>query len=400
MTVRDKFLSLEDALNDVLVERHSEVHSAILALVAEDGRHLFMVGPPGIAKSMLVNQLVARIGDLDRSNYFKWLLTKHTTPEELFGPPDFTLMRNEGIYKRRTDKKLPQAHIAFLDEAFKANSAILNTLLTAINEGEFENHDDDPAIPLRTLFAASNEIPTSSELEALADRLHFWHYVKPIREPSNFVKMLSMDEVEADPIITMEDIEAASSEVVNVEIPDLIYEVLLELRTRMEEEGITVSDRRFRSAIPVIQAEAWMNGREVATVNDCKPLQHMMWRDLSQIATARKAVLDLVDPLERDTLSVLADVEEMYSEFLRDIEEATSHTRKAQVAIVAYQKWRSAFEECEALEDRAKAEGATDQKTIKRLRVKLKELGPTLLKQGEVLDVDSPQLGSGNDDKF
>lgn len=392
--LQDKFLKLEDEMNDSLIERGPEIHSAVLAILSR--RHMFMVGAPGIAKSMLVTKLVSLISGLDRETCFKWLLTKHTTPEELYGPPDFTLMRNEGIYKRVTSKKLPEAQFAFLDEIFKANSAILNTLLTIINEGEFENHNDDPSVPLQTLFAASNEIPTTAELEALADRLHFWHHVEPIKESANFVKMLEGVKRTDDPVLSLEDIAAAQREVDEVVITDLIYEVLVDLRSTMSDEGIVVSDRRFQQSLAIIRAEAWLGGRDTAGVEDCKPLQHVMWRDIEQIPKVRKAVLDLVDPLERDILAVLTELDSMYTQFERDLADADSNTVKARLAIEAYQTWRKAQDDWRELKKKEEASPIT-HKSLDRLRSRIKELGPALLEKGVVFGTDTKSLEDGND---
>ena len=204
MTLASKFNTLEDQLNDEVFERTDEIHSAILALLSR--RHMFMFGTPGVAKSFVVDRLVERIDGLEDGGYFKWLLTKFSVPEEIFGGPDFKVLKDEGIYKRITTNKLPVASVAFLDEAFKANSAILNSLLKILNEREFDNCDDDPHVPLLSVFAASNELPASRELDALADRLHFWHYVKPIAEPANFVRMLKLDVGEPDKVISLDDI--------------------------------------------------------------------------------------------------------------------------------------------------------------------------------------------------
>lgn len=395
MTVVDKFIALEADLNGVLLERAPEVHSAILALVAK--RHMFMVGPPGVAKSMLVNELVKRIEDMDKNQYFKWLLTKHTTPEELYGPPDFTLMRDQGIYRRVTAKKLPEAHYSFLDEVFKANSAILNSLLTILNEGEFENHTDDARVPLNSLFAASNEIPTTAELAALADRLHFWHHTTALAEPSNFAQMLAMGKRDPEAFITLSDIEQANAEVQEIPIADTVFEVLVELRRTLNEEGIVASDRRFHQSIEVIKAEAWIKGHEEATVVDCRPLQHMMWRDISQIDTVRKIVLDMADPLERDILDVLSELESVYHQFQRDLDDADVSSRKAMITIEAYQKVTAAKGDYKELKARVE-ESNNDYPSIERLRKRIKEIGPILMEQGQVIQTQTKSLLSGDED--
>ena len=378
--VVQKFRSLEDSLDEVLFERESEVHSAVLALVSR--RHLFMVGPPGIAKSMIVNELCKRIDfEGHEDAYFKHLLTKFTVPEELFGPPDFALMKDEGIYKRRVEGYLPTAIIAFLDEIFKASSAILNSLLTAINEGEFHNYDDDPSIPLRSVFAASNEIPTTSELEALADRLHFWHNVEPITDPSNFAQMLTLVPQDVEPIVSLEDIDQANSEVPRVAVPDQVINVLIDLASALRSEGITVSDRRFNQSMDIIRAEAWLDGRDVADIIDTKPLQHVMWRDPQQISTVRKLVLNLADPLERDILDLRENLEDAYQEYLRSSSDVQANALKAKAALEAYEKFTKAKEEFVELRKREKASGRKS-KHLAALRIRLKTIGKEIHEDG------------------
>ncbi len=307
--LRDKFLALEQALNNDVLERPDEIRSALLALISR--RHMFMYGQPGAAKSFLVDRLVSYIGGMDNDDYFKWLLTKFSVPEELFGGPDFKLMQEEGIYKRITDKKLPKASIFWGDELFKANSAILNSLLTILNERSFENCDDDPHVPLISCFAASNELPASKELDALADRLHFWHYVKPLAEPSNFVKMLQLEvDPNPEPIITLEDIHEAHLQSLSVKLGESeIYGTLLSLSDLLKAADIPVTDRRFHQTVDVIKAEAWLNGHEQAEVFDMKPLRHMLWRTPDHLDKVREIVLNLTDPFEKKVEDVAEEFE-------------------------------------------------------------------------------------------
>src|SRR5205823_4014261 len=129
------------------------------------GEHMLLVGPPGTAKSALV-RLFARLID---ARYFEYLLTRFTEPNELFGPVDIRAFR-EGTYTRRTERMLPEAEIVFLDEIFKSNSAILNSLLTLLNERRFANGGSTVSVPLLSMFGASNEVPNDDNLAALFDR--------------------------------------------------------------------------------------------------------------------------------------------------------------------------------------------------------------------------------------
>jgi len=142
-------------------ERDAEVRGLLVAALA--GEHCLMIGPPGTGKSALARAFADALGG---ANYFEWLLTRFSTPEELYGPISLAGLKADR-FKRVTAGKLPECHVAFLDEIFKSNSAVLNSLLSAVNERIF--HDDGAArqIPLLTCVAASNEMPEGPEL---ADR--------------------------------------------------------------------------------------------------------------------------------------------------------------------------------------------------------------------------------------
>lgn len=377
MTLASKFNILEDQLNDEVFERTDEIHSAILALLSR--RHMFMFGTPGVAKSFVVDRLVERIDGLEDGGYFKWLLTKFSVPEEIFGGPDFKVLKDEGIYKRITTNKLPVASVAFLDEAFKANSAILNSLLKILNEREFDNCDDDPHVPLLSVFAASNELPASRELDALADRLHFWHYVKPIAEPANFVRMLKLDVGEPDKVISLDDIKAAQEEVQKVQITDTIYEVFVNLSDQLRHADVPVTDRRFHQSIGVIQAEAWLNGREVAEVADMKPLMHMLWRTVEHIDKVRTIVLNLVDPLEKMVLDLQSELDKAVAEWDKTLLDTDVKAQRVQASLEMHDNFKKAKKEFLDLKAIEKENGRickamnSLEKTLKTIAIRIDE---------------------------
>ena len=149
--VRDKFALAHRELSAALIERDDEVDLVLTALIA--GEHALLVGPPGCGKSLLLDSVLARTGGAK----FSILLTKFTTPEEVVGPVSLAALR-EDRYVRITSGKLPEADYAFLDEAFKASSAILNTLLKILNERTFDAGDGVARrVPLKLCVAASNE---------------------------------------------------------------------------------------------------------------------------------------------------------------------------------------------------------------------------------------------------
>lgn len=322
--VRTRFLRLEEALNGEILERTQEVHTVILAAVAR--KHHFQVGPPGTAKSLTVDRLQKRISGLTSDDYFRWLLTPYTTPEELFGGPDFLLLRERGIYKRITKGKMPVARFAFGDELFKANSAILNTMLTIMNERQFENMDDDPNVPLVSMFGASNELPAGDNLWALWDRLHFRHEIAPLAESTSFIKMLSVPMVEQpEPVVSLEDLYAAHAEVDAVQIHEDIFEAMVGLRHDLKKIAVEPTERRWNESLDIIRAEAWMNGRDVADVEDMRPLMHVLWTDIDHQRQVKRTVLELANPIDReasDLIDRLLELDVEVTELLNDAEDS------------------------------------------------------------------------------
>lgn len=185
---QDKQISTEKALEHLknfrfwlsshFVSRQQEVDLLLMAAVAEEP--ILFVGPPGTAKSDLITRFRAGLGVPDE-DYFEYMLTKFTEPSEILGPLDLARMK-EGAYIRRTGGKLPEASVVFLDEIFKANSAILNTLLTVLNERKFYQDGRPVAVKARIVAGASNEIPQSLDLDALKDRFILKIPVKPVPE--------------------------------------------------------------------------------------------------------------------------------------------------------------------------------------------------------------------------
>src|SRR5256714_13022558 len=154
------------SLGRFFVDKQELIDLMLVAAVAQEP--LLLVGPPGTAKSDLVLKFKDALGLADE-DYFEYMLTRFTEPSEIIGPIDISQLR-EGRYIRREQGKLPTARLAFLDEIFKSNSAILNILLTIINEKKFYQEGVPVSVPLRVLFAATNEIPEQGELAALKDR--------------------------------------------------------------------------------------------------------------------------------------------------------------------------------------------------------------------------------------
>jgi MoxR-like ATPase len=371
-----KFCAVEEDMALSVLDRTEELHSAMISLVAR--QHMFLLGKPGIAKSMLFDQLIMRITDI---NSFKWQLNKFSVPEEVFGGPDLLTLKETGVYRRITEGKLPTAHVGWIDEVFKANSSILNAFLLLINEREFINPGDDPNVPLISLFTASNEMPQTSELEALVDRLLIRHIVHELSDPELIVEMLTLEDREPEATITLADIEQAQREAKDVVIGDHIYTAMLELSTKLRREGIDVTDRRLKQSMGIIKAEAWLNGRSVAEVIDTRPLVYVMWRDPNHFEQVRKIVLDLADPVEREVLKLRDELEKAYSEFKTVMDDEENKHTRAKQSLQTYGYFKKARSEYNALRDR-QIETGRPSKSIEDLRRRLRELAPIIIADG------------------
>src|SRR5215471_6506064 len=200
---REVLRTIRDELRQIFLERDDLIDGALVALLA--AQHVLVIGPPGTAKSMLADEVCRR---LTGARYFQWLLTRFTTPEELFGAVSLKALE-EDDYRRLTTHKLPEAHIAFLDEVFKASSSILNTILTLMNERRFHNGREIVEVPLITLFAASNELPEDDELLALHDRFLLRFVVEYVEEDFRFLKLLQTRPAQARTTLPLEALVAA-----------------------------------------------------------------------------------------------------------------------------------------------------------------------------------------------
>ena len=294
---------IETAIVDMsggLVERDTEVRLLLLAALA--GEHILYIGPPGTAKS----ELGRRLSRLCHGRYFERLLTRFSVPEELFGPLSMRALE-EDRYVRQTRGYLPEASVAFIDEIFKANSAILNTLLTILNERLFDNGANRTQVPLLCLVGASNELPESEELDALYDRFLIRRLVSQV-SPAGLLEMLTRggakrqagalghpgsnpaSSVDDDginnntfePLLTKDDFEMTRARAeATVAVPPEVLNIIADLRSYLQdkcEPPVYVSDRRLVKAVALMQVAAYTSGRTVLADYDCLLLRHVLWQ--------------------------------------------------------------------------------------------------------------------------
>jgi len=289
MTALEKAKQLQKELNSSIVERESEVEGSIVALIAKV--HVLFLGPPGTAKSLLAENICRAIVG---GKFFRWLMTKYTTPEELFGPVSLRGLENDE-YRRITKNKLPEAMIALLDEIFKGNSAILNSLLTAINERKFDNNGAAAMdIPLLTCFGASNELPQGEELGALYDRFLMRYWVKEIQDDNNFCNLLKGTIGNDTPSVqlTVDEINELNKLAEKITLPEALLGNLRKIQTELKHKGVTASDRRWKSAVTVLRALSLLRGQTEVTGDELEVLADMMW----QKPEDRRIILEVVSP--------------------------------------------------------------------------------------------------------
>jgi MoxR-like ATPase len=271
--VADELQALRRELKGLFVERDEFVDGALAALLAR--QHVLLIGPPGSGKSTIVHALCERIAG---ASYFHWLLTKFTTPEELFGPVSLQGLEEDRYY-RVTHGKLPRAHIAFLDEIFKSNSAILNALLSLIEERVYHNDTTPTPVPLNTLFGASNATPESRELDCLFDRFLFRYQVDYIADGDGFRNMLAAREDDpGSASLSLADLERAQADAARVEVGEDAIAWLGEIRSRIRSRALVVSDRRFRASLSGLRAHAYLAGRSRVEARDLCLLADMLRR--------------------------------------------------------------------------------------------------------------------------
>ncbi|HET8628674.1 MAG TPA: AAA family ATPase, partial [Thermomicrobiales bacterium] len=298
----DRLRAIEAEIAALVLGRDDTVRAALLAVLAR--QHLALLGPPGTAKSQLVELLAERLAPVPAApggpggglRCFVWLMTRYTTPDELFGPiAPLELKHNR--YVRITTNKLPEAEFAFLDEIFKANSAILNALLTITHERAFDNGPERVPVPLISLFGASNELPQGEDLGALWDRFLLRTVVEYV-DDGDFARLLRLAAGATPPTtLPRADLLALQAAAAALPVPDGIVAALVQLRKDLAGRGIVASDRRWRHLLGVLRAYALLEGRAAVEEDDLIVLKDILWQAPEQRQEIGRAAARLANPL-------------------------------------------------------------------------------------------------------
>lgn len=299
----ERFKQLLGEMNRGIYEKETEISLSLLAALA--GESIILLGPPGVAKSMVARQLKTAFRG---AQSFEYLMSRFSTPDEIFGPVSIQKLKTSDTYERAVEGYLPTADVVFLDEIWKAGPAIQNTLLTVINEKIFRNGNREMHLPLKLLVAASNELPAKGEgLEALWDRFVIRIESRPIKLEKNFRAMLLESHADfadnadfSDLKITAEEYAEWAEKICKIGVKGEVLDAISAIRKSLravnvdeaaERRNIYVSDRRWKNTIRLLRTSAFMQDREEVDICDLLPIYHCLWQEPEERDAIRNIVI-------------------------------------------------------------------------------------------------------------
>lgn len=311
----ERFKQLLGEMNRDIYEKETEISLSLLAALA--GESIILLGPPGVAKSMVARQLKTAFRD---AQSFEYLMSRFSTPDEIFGPVSIQKLKTSDTYERAMEGYLPTADVVFLDEIWKAGPAIQNTLLTVINEKIFRNGNREMHLPLKLLVAASNELPAKGEgLEALWDRFVIRIESRPIKLEKNFRAMLLDSHADfsgstgilghadfadnadfSDLKITAEEYAEWAEKICKIGVKEEVLDAISAIRKSLravnvdeaaERRNIYVSDRRWKNIVRLLRTSAFMQDREEVDICDLLPIYHCLWQEPEERDAIRNIVI-------------------------------------------------------------------------------------------------------------
>ena len=298
LTTRARMKRIEVAMNGLFCERSAPIRGLMVASVAR--ANVFLLGPPGTAKTALVDTFASciRHDDGEPARIFSRLIGRTTGIDELMGPVDMSSYREQGIWRRNVDRSLVDCDVAVLDEIFKGSSAILNGLLGVLNERRFQNGPDAIDCPMRLCVGMSNEIPQCDSLGALFDRFPLRYYVDHVSDRDEVAKIAFGSTVSPssriasipDATVTPSELSEACVAASLVTIPESVQSQMMSVREDLAGSGVSISVRRLKTSASMVRAHAWLLGRDIAASEDVSILRDVFWDTPKDIDKVQRSV--------------------------------------------------------------------------------------------------------------
>ena len=377
--LNQKMLAVMGEVNGEVAEREELVEAIAIALLTR--KNLFILGDTGQAKSYAINLFRSRITG---ARQFERLLSKQCDEEQLFGRLDLSslipgsapqaVLDADPVYAALKDKldalvsslpsmpdtgdtlaqlqaatdaletcrkalaalhssqpailtagKIPESHICFVDEVFKANDGVLNSLLTALNERKYTNEGRTIPIPTVSFFGASNEIPNFNDpeeqiLRPLFDRFELKVLTQYVESRDARLAVLKNKQSGAsgqiNATVSLDELCAMQREVAAVTVPEAINELMDDVVCELRSKGIHISDRKLFGYYPIAQAKAWLAGRDTVEAADLMILRLYLWTHPEGLTVIDPVLTRMcIDPLKNKLDELVSMAAESYTDF-------------------------------------------------------------------------------------
>lgn len=293
-------------------ERENPIEACMLALVS--GQHVFLLGPPGTAKTQLIRAIKDSIHG---ARYFEIGLSRNRPPEAVMGPLDIIRYRETGDYVLKRKGFASDSELILLNEVGKMSDDLGHDMLALLNERLIHEVSDGLSAhraPLSTAFCDSNEMLTegTEDAAALWDRLLYRDVVDYVQDESNFAKVLAGGEWDTDVVISWSDLKDAIDNVVpHITIDQTVLQAMVKLRKQLAAEGVIPSTRRFRQSMDALRAAAFLAGRDEVTVDDVAALRFTLWDTLDQIEIVARICRSAVNPFVAPLIEIRKKINEV-----------------------------------------------------------------------------------------